>query len=144
MAPVCRAASVPVGATVYGAVRAMTSEHCVLQMADACVHDCDRCRLRSRDLYLRNIDDRRLPVRTDRQGRSRIWWDEPLDAVPKVRELLLAGVGRLLVDATLLDADGAARQVRRVAEALSAVAAGRPLPGPEPGSTLGHLFSKVD
>ena len=144
MAPVCRAASVPVGATVYGAVRAMTSEHCVLQMADACVHDCDRCRLRSRDLYLRNIDDRRLPVRTDRQGRSRIWWDEPLDAVPKVCELLLAGVGRLLVDATLLDADGAARQVRRAVEALSAVAAGRPLPGPEPGSTLGHLFSKVD
>ncbi|MEY8436186.1 DUF3656 domain-containing protein [Atopobiaceae bacterium 24-176] len=144
MVPVCRAASVPVGVTVYGAVRAMTSEHCVLQMADACIHDCDRCRLRERDLYLRNIDDRRLPVRTDRQGRSRIWWDEPLDATPKARELLLAGVTRLMVDATLLDADRAARQVRRVAGALEAVAKGRALPAPEPGSTLGHLFSKVD
>ncbi len=144
MAPVCRAASVPVGVTVYGAVRAMTSEHCVLQMADACIHDCVCCRLRERDLYLRNIDDRRLPVRTDRQGRSRIWWDEPADSVPKVRELLLAGVERLLVDATLLDADGAARQVRRAADALTAVAAGEALPAPEPGSTLGHLFSKVD
>lgn len=143
-AAVCRAASVPVGAQVFGAVRAMTSEHCVLQMADACIHDCARCGLRRQELNLRNIDDRRLPVRTNVNGRSRIWWDEPLDAVPKMREVLGAGVRRLLVDATLLDVEGAAAQVGRVKEALDAVVAGTPLPGPWPGSTLGHLFSKVD
>ncbi len=191
VARVAAAASVPVGLTVWGHTRAMTSEHCVLQMADACIHDCERCGLRKRSLFLKNIDGRRLPVRTDSQGRSRIWWSEPLDAVPLLDKLLQAGVswlglflknidGRRLpvrtdsqgrsriwwsepldavplldkllqagvswlgVDATLLDAEGTARETARVAAALAALREGRPLPAAEPGSNLGHLKRAVD
>ncbi|MDJ1121984.1 U32 family peptidase [Olsenella sp. YH-ols2217] len=144
VARVAAAASVPVGLTVWGHTRAMTSEHCVLQMADACIHDCERCGLRKRSLFLKNIDGRRLPVRTDSQGRSRIWWSEPLDAVPLLDKLLQAGVSWLGVDATLLDAEGTARETARVAAALAALREGRPLPAAEPGSNLGHLKRAVD
>ena len=144
IARVAAAASVPVGLTVWGHTRAMTSEHCVLQMADACIHECERCGLRKRSLFLKNIDGRRLPVRTDSQGRSRIWWSEPLDAVPLLDKLLQAGVSWLGVDATLLDAEGTARETARVAAALAALREGRPLPAAEPGSNLGHLKRAVD
>ena len=144
MAPVCAATSLPCGLVVYGQERAMTSEHCVLQMADACSGHCDTCGLRAQKLYLKNIDGRALPVTTDLQGRSRIYWDQPLDAVPKLRELLGAGLTRFMVDATLLDAEKTAASVSRLCRALDAVAAGEPVPAQEAGSTLGHLFSPVD
>lgn len=144
MAPVCAATSLPCGLVVYGQERAMTSEHCVLQMADACSGHCDTCGLRAQKLYLKNIDGRALPVTTDLQGRSRIYWDQPLDAVPKLRELLGAGLTRFMVDATLLDAEKTAASVSRLREALEAVATGGPLPAPEAGSVRGHLFSPVE
>ena len=144
MAPVCAATSLPCGLVVYGQERAMTSEHCVLQMADACSGHCDTCGLRRQRLYLKNIDDRLLPVTTDASGRSRIWWEQPLDAVPKLKELMAAGIRRFLVDATLLDAEKTQAQVSRLCGALDAAKRGGALPAQEPGSTLGHLFSPVD
>ena len=133
-------ATVPVGLVVSGRVRVMTSEHCVLQAADKCVHDCARCALRRRQLSLKDKDGRLLPVRTDVHGRSRIYDAAPLDLTPQVGELMAAGVSRLAVDATLLDEDQATRAVRRLADAVAAVRNGkRPAPR-EKGATSGHLF----
>ena len=139
-----RAAHVPVGLVVYGRERAMTSEHCVLQVAGKCVHDCARCHVRTRDLALRDKDGNLLPVRTDLQGRSRIYAAHPLDATPQVGELVEAGVTRLMVDATLLASNEAARAVTRAARALAAVRDGRKPEPREAGATSGHLFSPID
>ena len=60
------------GITVFGRPRVMTSEHCILQVANGCIHDCASCRLRARKLSLKNIDGKVMPVRTDIHGRSRL------------------------------------------------------------------------
>lgn len=139
-----QSARVPTGLIVYGRSRAMTSEHCVLQVADACVHDCARCALRRRELSLRDKDGALMPVRTDLQGRSRIYAAKPLDAVPQISELCRAGVRRLMVDATLLAAAEASHEVTRVCDAIVADRAGRALPSREENTTSGHLFSRID
>ena len=138
-----RASHVPCGLVVYGRARAMTSEHCVLQVAGRCIHDCARCELRKRRLSLRDKDGALLPVRTDLQGRSRIYAAQPLDATPQVGKLMAAGVRRLMVDATLLSEDETAAAVQRVRAAVEAVrAGGQPTPREE-GSTTGHLFHGI-
>ena len=40
------AAPAALGITVFGRPRVMTSEHCILQVANGCIHDCANCRLR--------------------------------------------------------------------------------------------------
>ncbi len=135
-----RAATVPVGLAVFGRERVMTSEHCVLQALGRCVHDCERCELRRRRLSLRDIDGNLLPVRTDLNGRSRIWCARPLDATPQTAELLAAGVSRLMVDAQLMSAPEAAFAVGRAVRAVEAARFGRrPAPRAQ-GATSGHLF----
>ncbi|WP_239463236.1 U32 family peptidase [Collinsella intestinalis] len=132
------------GIMVYGRPRVMTSEHCILQVADACCHNCARCALRRRELSLRNIDGKRFPVRTDAHGRSRLYTDRPVDLTPQLPQLIGAGVERLLVDGTLLSAEELSGEVARVRRALDAPRRGQ-RPGPrEPGSFAGCLFVGVD
>ena len=138
-----RASRVPVGLSVLGRERVMTSEHCVLQALGRCVHDCRRCELRRRRLSLRDIDGRELPVRTDVNGRSRIFSAQPLDATPQVTELLAAGVTRLMVDAQLMDAPEVAASVERVVRAVEAARAGRKPAQRLSGHTSGHLFAGI-
>ena len=138
-----RVSPIPVGLSVLGRARVMTSEHCVLQALGRCRHDCARCPERARALSLRDIDGNLLPVRTDVNGRSRIWCARPLDATPQIPELVAAGVTRLLVDAQLMDAAEAGAAVTRVVRALEAVREGR-RPAPRmKGATSGHLFSPI-
>ena len=106
----------PLGIAVYGRPRLMTCEHCVLQVAYACDRDHENCAYRWRRHWLVNIDGRRLPVRIDARGRSRIYLDEPIDLVCRARELVAAGVSRLLVD-------GAACDVEEVCEVIGRLAA---------------------
>ena len=138
-----RAASVPVGLSVLGRERVMTSEHCVLQALGRCIHDCRRCELRRQHLSLRDIDGRELPVRTDVNGRSRIFSASPLDATPQVAELLSAGVTRLMVDAQLMDAPEVSAAVERVVRAVEAAREGRRPAQRLSGHTSGHLFAGI-
>ncbi len=133
-------ATVPVGLIVSGRPRVMTSEHCVLKVADACIHDCAHCGLRRRRLSLRDRDGRLLPVRTDLHARSRIYDAVPLDLTPQVGELMAAGVSRLAVDATLLEPAEAAAAVERLVRAIASVAAGRKPAERERHASSGHLF----
>ncbi len=138
-----RASRVPVGLSVLGRERVMTSEHCVLQALGRCRHDCAHCPERARALSLRDIDGNLLPVRTDVNGRSRIWCAQPLDATPQVPELVAAGVTRLLVDGQLMGVDEVSAAVARVTAALEAARDGR-RPAPRmKGATSGHLFSPI-
>ena len=138
-----RAARVPAGLSVLGRERVMMSEHCVLQALGRCAHDCRRCALRRRRLSLRDIDGRELPVRTDVNGRSRIWFGQSLDATPQADVLLAAGVSRLLVDAQLMDEEEVASAVRRVVRAVEAAQDGRRPDRRLPGATSGHLFAGI-
>ena len=119
------AAPAALGITVFGRPRVMTSEHCILQVANGCIHDCASCRLRARKLSLKNIDGKVMPVRTDIHGRSRLYDAYPIDLTPQVPQLLDAGVRRLMVDGTLLEADEIGRAVARVRRAVEAAQAGR-------------------
>ncbi len=120
------AAPAALGITVFGRPRVMTSEHCILQVANGCIHDCANCRLRARKLSLKNIDGKVMPVRTDIHGRSRLYDAYPIDLTPQVPQLLDAGVRRLMVDGTLLEADEIGRAVARVRRAVEGPQAGRP------------------
>ena len=133
-------ASAEVGITVFGRPRVMTSEHCILQVADACIHDCGRCRLRTRKLSLKNIDGKIMPVRTDIHGRSRLYDAYPIDTTPQIPQLLAAGVSRFMVDGTLLDTQETARAVARAKRALEAAQAGRKPAARLRGATSGCLF----
>ncbi len=138
-----RASSVSVGLMVFGRERAMTSEHCVLQVTGRCVNDCARCELRARNLSLRDRDGSLLPVRTDLNGRSRIWASHPLDATPQADTLIEAGVSRLLVDAQIMDPTETAFAVARTVRAIRATQAGhKPAPRVQ-GAGSGHLFMGI-
>lgn len=136
--------SLTLGLTVLGAPRVMTSEHCILQVAGACIHDCGRCRLRTRDFKLKNIDGRMLPVRTGLNGRSHLYDGVTLDATPQIPALLAAGVTRFLVDGTLVDKDELLRRVTRAKRALDAALAGRTPDKRLAGSSSGCLFQGVE
>ena len=121
----------------------MTSEHCVLQVAGKCIHDCGRCELRNKDLAIRGVRGDILSVRTDMASRSRIYAAQPLDLVPNIAELLNAGVSRFAVDATLLDEKQTAHEVSRLIAAIRAVTHGGKAPQRERGANSGHLFAPL-
>ena len=134
------AAPAALGITVFGRPRVMTSEHCILQVANGCIHDCASCRLRARKLSLKNIDGKVMPVRTDIHGRSRLYDAYPIDLTPQVPQLLDAGVRRLMVDGTLLETDEVGRAVARVRRAVEAAQAGRKPAARLRGATSGCMF----
>ena len=138
------AGGVALGVAVVGRPRVMTSEHCILQAAGPCDQDCARCGLRRRKLVLQNIDGKRLPVRSDVHGRSRLYAGEPLDLLPEMPRLLEAGVTRFLVDGTLCEPD---ELVERVSRAVRALEAARLRQDPAPrmeGATPGCLYTGVE
>lgn len=132
------------GLMVLGVPRVMTSEHCILQVAGACIHDCANCRLRARDFKLKNIDGRMLPVRTGLNGRSHLYDGVQLDATPQIPQLLRAGVTRFLVDGTLMNIDMLSRSVARTNRALEAARSGRTPDKRLPGTSSGCLFQGIE
>ena len=132
------------GLMVLGVPRVMTSEHCILQVAGACIHDCANCRLRVRDFKLKNIDGRMLPVRTGLNGRSHLYDGVQLDATPQIPQLLRAGVTRFLVDGTLMNIDMLSRSIARTNRALEAARSGRTPDKRLPGTSSGCLFQGVE
>ena len=135
---------IPLGVMVFGKPRVMTSEHCILQVADACIHDCARCALRRRNLVLHNLYDKLLPVRTDLHFRSHLYDAYALDYTPQLPQLIAAGVSRFLVDGTLLSTDELAAQVARARRSLDAALAGRRPPTRQKGASSGCLFAEVE
>lgn len=132
------------GLVVYGRSRVMTSEHCVLQAANRCIHDCAYCKLRAQakaqGIALKNKDGKLLPVRTDINGRSRIYGPETLDLIPEVSQLAEHGITRFGIDATLLTPEQTRAKIERLKGALNGTRAKIPR---EQGATSGHLFDPI-
>ena len=140
----CPSSPLEFGIEMFGRPRVMTSEHCILQVADACIHDCARCGLRKRRLWLRNIDGRMLPVTTDIHGRSHLYDGAAIDITPQIPQLLAAGVSRFMVDGALMDDDELKRAVAHARRALDAALAGRAPAKRLQGTTAGCLFVGVE
>lgn len=136
---------VPLGYVVYGRTRAMTCEHCVLQVADQCVDSCGHCSLRARKLFLRDDKGSLYPVQTDLRGRSRVYSSHSLDATPFVAELIQAGIRRLGIDCTLLSANETEDAILRVVRAIHSYRHGEQSVCGKQGQELnaGHLFSPI-
>lgn len=143
IATLAQGTSLGLGAVVYGHLRTMTTEHCVLQSMGPCTQTCSTCSRRARRLTLRDEFDRPSLVTSDELGRSRLWQAQPLDATPQIPELLGCGTTRFMVDCRLLDVRQAANAVQRAVRALQAALTGR-VPDPrEAGSNSGHLFERI-
>ena len=142
IAALAKASPIPLGLKVAGALRVMTTEHCVLAAAGPCDGVCERCARTSGPPTLENIDGHRLPVVRGADGRTRVFWDEPLELVSRVGEIVASGVSRLLVDASLMGAERAASEVRRLRASLEAPgrAAGA---RPRSRTTRGHFPEPV-
>ena len=140
IAPYAQAAC---GITVLGKPRVMTSEHCILQVMDRCVHDCSRCQLRRQNYLIKNIDGKVFPVRTDLHGRSRLYDAYPLDLTPQIPALISCGVTRFAIDGTLLDTEELTRYVAHAKRALLASIDGRKPAHRLAGTTSGCLFVGV-
>ena len=131
------------GITVMGKPRVMTSEHCILQVMNRCVHDCSRCQLRHQSFSLKNIDGKVFPIRTDIHGRSRLYDAYPLDLTPQIPALIACGVTRFAIDGTLLDIEELSRYVAHAKRALTVSLEGRKPARRLPGTTSGCLFVGV-
>ena len=143
IASLSRCSPVPLGLVVYGHLRTMTTEHCLLQSMGDCARRCASCRRRRMRVTVRDEFDRPSLVTSDELGRSRLWQADPLDATPQIPELLSYGVTRFMVDAQLLSVEQTARAVARAARALEASLAGRQPAPREPGANSGHLFERI-
>ena len=138
-----RSCELELGMVVSGYLRTMTTEHCLLQSMGPCGEHCENCQRRRGRYTLRDEFDRPSLVTSDVLGRSRLWWPSPLDLTPQIPELFRAGITRFMVDAQLLNADQAAKAVRRAVRALEDARNGR-VPAPrESGATSGHLFERI-
>lgn len=135
----------PVGVVVGGAVELMIAEHCVLQAAGPCSHECAGCARRRDAWALRDRKGYEMPVSTDLSGRAHVYNAVGLDLSRALPELLAAGVAALRLDLQTASAHEAATLTRLWRERLDLAVAGRPLPGRsilEP-STTAHFYRGV-
>lgn len=146
LAELAAASPVPVGALAYGRVEVMVAEHCVLQAAGACSHECAGCARRAKGWWrLRDAKGYEFPVMTDPSGRAHLVNSATLDLSRALDELVATGIAALRLDFTVEVPDEAARVTAAFRSALDAVAAGGAAPaGPvAEGPTTGHFFRGV-
>ncbi len=137
-----REAALPLGLAVAGRQVLMTLEHCALMSQGPCDQRCSRCARRRRPHALKDRKGFEFPVVTDQLGRSRVYNSVPLDVIHALPDLLQAGIGAFLVDATLMSAEETAQAVGRAVKALQDAAKGKAA-SKQGGTTSGHLFRGI-
>ncbi|WP_420027814.1 DUF3656 domain-containing U32 family peptidase [Fannyhessea vaginae] len=131
------------GMLVLGRPRTMTTEHCILQAANQCIHNCLKCRLRQRRMWLESERGDKHAFTVDLEGRSRLYSAHPLDATPNIPALMEAGMNMFMVDCTLLSTEQIVQYIHHVQHA---VLAGYNHKQPKPrmvGFSAGRLFDEV-
>lgn len=144
IAQLAQCARMPLGMKVWGHIRTMTTEHCLLQSMGDCAKTCPTCSRRALKLEMRDEFDRPSIVTSDALGRSGLWQAETFDATPQIAELMRAGVERFMVDCRLCDSpEQASNAVRHAARAIQAAQAGKTCAPRAAGATSGHLFERI-
>jgi putative protease len=136
---------VPIGIIVGGRAELMVAEHCVLQAAGACSHDCSSCARRRGEWALLDRKGYRMPVRTDSAGRAHIYNAVPLDLSRSIGELLESGVAALRLEMESSSVQEAVAVTREWRARLDRAAGGGQLPftSIEEPSTTGHFHRGV-
>jgi putative protease len=142
LASLVEASPVPVGVVVGGRLELMIAEHCILQAAGPCGHECAACARRRQVWVLRDRKGYDMPVTTDADGRAHVYNAVPLDLARALPEIVAAGVAavRLELQSSTPDEAAAATSVWR--ERLDLTVQGRLHPDTsivEP-STSGHYY----
>ncbi len=144
LAVLTQASPVPVGVVIHGRLELMVAEHCVLQAAGECSHECEECVRRRQTWRLRDAKGYEFPVSSDSRGRAHIYNSVPLDLSRALPEILDAGVAAVRLDlftSTPQEAIGLVKAYRRL---LTDVAAGRTIAAALVSpSTSGHFFRGV-
>lgn len=146
LAEICeltRKSPIPTGLLVLGRQRAMTTEHCVLQAAERCIHNCAACGFRKKRMWLTSETGARYALRVDLEGRTHIYASRPFDATAHMPELIKAGMHLFMVDSTLLTPDETTFYIRRVKQAIHAYTSHAPALSRLQGHTTSRLFDEI-
>lgn len=133
----------PLGLTVIGAQKLMTTEHCLLMSQGPCNQVCATCPRRKSPHYLKDRKGYEFTVITDLCGRSHLYNAVQLDIAHAVADLIRAGVSALMVDATLMTSAETSKAVARVVRARDIARSGDNHVSKTEGTTSGHLFRGV-
>lgn len=136
-------APVPVGCMVIGYQELMITEHCLLMSQGPCNQDCANCSRRKTPHHLHDRKGYDFPVVTDAMGRSHLYNGVKYDVAHLVPELINAGVGALMIDATLLNVEETAQAVGRVVRARELAQRDGNTVSKESSATSGHLYRGV-
>lgn len=146
LAEICeltRKSPIPTGLLVLGRQRAMTTEHCVLQAAERCIHNCPSCGFRKKRMWLTSETGARYALKVDLEGRTHIYASRPFDATAHMPELIKAGMRLFMVDSTLLTPDETTFYIRRVKQAIHAYTSHAPALSRLQGHTTSRLFDEI-
>lgn len=131
------------GIKVYGAQELMVTEHCLLMSAGECAQNCATCARRRIPYVLRDRKGFDFPIVSDALGRSHLFNSVNLDNINSLGELIEAGVGAFMIDATLMDVEQTAQVTGRFVRALDDALNHRPAHNKEQRATTGHLHRGV-
>ena len=108
-----------------------------------CNQDCANCSRRKTPHHLHDRKGYDFPVVTDAMGRSHLYNGVKYDVAHLVPELINAGVGALMIDATLLNVEETAQAVGRVVRARELAQRDGNTVSKESSATSGHLYRGV-
>ncbi len=134
---------VELGIAVSGFQELMITEHCLLMSQGPCDENCDACPRRKSPHYLKDRKGYEFPVVTDALGRSHLYNSVEYDGVASLLELIGAGVGAVMVDATLMTVEQTTAAVKRLVRARSIAHADGNAVARLEAATTGHLYRGV-
>jgi len=89
---------VPVGVVAGGRLELMIAEHCILQAAGECAHECRTCPRRRQQWFLRDRKGYDMPVTTDAEGRAHLYNAVQLDLARALPEIVASGVSAIRLE----------------------------------------------
>jgi putative protease len=142
VAAIVERSAVPVGVVVGGRLELMIAEHCIMQAAGECTHECRACPRRRQRWVLRDRKGYDMPVTTDAEGLAHLYNAVPLDLARALPEIVAAGVAAVRLELQSEAAEDAGRLTSAWRERLDLAVDGRlqpDVPIVEP-STSGQFF----
>lgn len=143
IADLAKSSPLELGITVAGYQELMVTEHCLLMSQGPCDENCDVCPRRKSPHYLKDRKGYEFSVVTDSLGRSHLYNAVEYDALPSMPDLMAAGVGVVMIDATLYTVEQTTQAVKRAVRARSVAHADGNSIAKIEGTTTGHLFRGV-
>ncbi len=134
---------IPLGIQVAGPVRVMTSEHCIFQAADKCIHDCRTCVMNEHPYYLKR-GDAFYPIASNMRERTRLYSPWNLDLTEQIPRLYEMGIKSYMIDASFMSDEDLIESIERTKYSLQCAQEHIAAPSQKPNTSLGHLFEGIE